>query len=190
VGGAGPLGIEHWVRHGIVGRGVLLDVAGWLEREDPAYDPFAVRSVSAEILDMVANEQSVDICERDILCVRLGWIGRYAALDVDGRRSAAVSHDYAGLAADEEMSRWLWNRRVTAVAADNPGVEVSPGNRSVGSLHRRAIPLLGIALGELFDFDALANACRADGRWHFLMVSVPLHLTGGVGSPANAVGVR
>jgi hypothetical protein len=50
--------------------------------------------------------------------------------------------------------------------------------------------MLGTALGELFDFDELAAACRADGRWDFLFVSVPLNLPGGVGSPANAIVIR
>ena len=72
----------------------------------------------------------------------------------------------------------------------NPGLEVSPGDRAVGSLHRRLIPLLGMALGEFFDLDNLAAACASDSRWDFLIVSAPLHLIGGVGSPANAVVIR
>jgi hypothetical protein len=75
------------------------------------------------------------------------------------------------------------------VAADNPAVEVAPGSPAVGSLHRRLIPLLGIPLGELFDFERLAEACRTRGRADFLLASVPLHLPGGVGSPGNAVAV-
>jgi len=60
----------------------------------------------------------------------------------------------------------------------------------VGSLHRRLIPLLGFAVGELFDLDELAAACATDGRWSFLLVSVPANMVGAVGSPANAVAVR
>ena len=190
VPGAGPLGIEQWSRHGFVGRGVLLDVGSWLETHDPGYDPFASRSISVAELEQVIEAQRTELGERDILCVRFGWSARYAALDEGGRRAQSESHDFTGLAAGEEMARWLWDRRITAVAADNPGAEVSPGDRAVGSLHRRLIPLLGITLGELFDFDALAVACREDGRWQFLFVSAPLHLVGGVGSPANAVAIR
>jgi kynurenine formamidase len=190
VAGGGPLGIDGWVRHGFVGRGVLLDVADRLERDEPSYDPLAKRSVSAQMLDEIARDQGVEIGEREILCVRLGWTAAYERLGPPLRGDAKLSTEFAGLAADEDMARWLWDRRVTAVAADNPGVEVSPGDRTVGSLHRRMIPMLGIALGELFDFDALARACREDGRWQFLIASVPLNLPGGVGSPANAVAIR
>ena len=188
--GAGPLGIEHWVRHGLVGRGVLLDVARWFEARDPSYDALAKRSVTAAELQAVADAQEVALEQGDVLCVRLGWVGRYLAADQAGREEATTSYSFAGLAADEEMSRWLWNHRVTAVAADNPAVEVSPGDPAVGSLHRRLVPLLGIVLGELFDFEALAEACAADRRYDFQFVAVPLHLPGGVGSPANAVAIR
>ena len=190
VAGGGPLGVEGWSRRGFVGRGVLLDAGRWLEERDPGYDPFVSRSVSVDELERVVAAQGTELCERDILCVRFGWAARYASLDGDGRRAQSELHDFAGLAAGEETARWLWDRRITAVAADNPGAEVSPGDRAVGSLHRRLIPLLGITLGELFDFDALAAACREDGRWEFLFVSAPLHLIGGVGSPANAVAIR
>ena len=64
-----------------------------------------------------------------------------------------------------------------------------PGDPSVGSLHGRLIPHLGFAIGELFDFGPLAEACRRERRHEFLFVSVPLNVTGAVGSPANAVAI-
>ncbi|MEO5902224.1 MAG: cyclase family protein, partial [Ilumatobacteraceae bacterium] len=77
-----------------------------------------------------------------------------------------------------------------AVCCDNPAVEVVPGDPAVGSLHRRLLPTLGTTLGEMFDLDRLATACRADGRWTFFFVAAPLHLPGGLGSPGNAVAIR
>jgi len=67
---------------------------------------------------------------------------------------------------------------------------VVPGDASVGSLHRRLLPTLGLALGEMFAFGRLAEACRADGRFTFFFVATPLHLEGGIGSPGNAVAIR
>jgi hypothetical protein len=46
-----------------------------------------------------------------------------------------------------------------------------------------------MAIGELFSFGALAAACRREGRHDFLFTSVPLNVTGAVGSPGNAVAV-
>ena len=88
------------------------------------------------------------------------------------------------------MARWLWDRGVAAVATDNPAVEVAPGDPAVGSLHRRLIPLLGFALGELFDFGRLALDSAADGKYTSLFMAAPLNLPGGVGSPGNAVAVK
>jgi kynurenine formamidase len=185
--GSGPLGIERWADHGIIGRGLLLDIGG---RPDAA-DPFTSHSVTPDVLDTTARAQGTEIRDGDILCVRFGWVAKYRALDAAGRKSlAGGDHDFVGLSAGEDMARWLWNHRVAAVAADNPAVEVSPGDRNVGSLHRRVLPLLGLAVGEFFDLERLATLCAADKRWDFMFVSVPLNLVGGVGSPANAVAIR
>jgi kynurenine formamidase len=188
--GGGPLGVERWAQRGIVGRGVLLDLVPLLDAGPGGYDPFVSRSIDPDLLDEAARRQQVELRVGDIVCLRFGWMQRYLGLDGAGRAAAAEGHDFAGLAAGESMARWLWDRHVAAIAGDNPAVEVSPGDRRVGSLHRRLLPLLGFAIGELFDLDALAAECAADGRWDFLFVSVPLNLAGGVGSPANAIAVR
>jgi len=80
--------------------------------------------------------------------------------------------------------------RPSAVAADNPTLEVAPGDPQVGSLHRRLIPLLGFVVGELLDFERLAPRCGSERRWDFMFVAMPLNLPGGVGSPANAMAIR
>jgi hypothetical protein len=101
-----------------------------------------------------------------------------------------MGYHCAGLSGSEEMSRFLWDSGAAAVTADNPAVETIPVDLAIGSLHVRLIPSLGFAIGELFDFGALAAACHADACYDFLFTSVPLNVTGGIGSPANAVAVR
>ena len=81
-------------------------------------------------------------------------------------------------------------RTVSLMPPDPPAVEVVPGDPAVGSLHRRLLPTLGTALGEMFDLERLAAACRHDGRATFLFVAAPLHLPDGLGSPGNAVAIR
>ncbi|GAA0935909.1 cyclase family protein [Pseudonocardia zijingensis] len=185
------LGVQHWAR-GIVGRGVLLDARRWLDEHEPGTSAFGGRSLSAEDLRRIADAQDVRIGAGDVLCVRTGWVTEYRALDADGRAEVAAGGrpPATGLAADESMAEQLWDWHVAAVACDNPAVEVAPGDAAVGSLHRRALAALGIPLGELFDFDELATACAADERWSFFFVSVPLAISGGVGSPAAPVAVR
>jgi hypothetical protein len=42
----------------------------------------------------------------------------------------------------------------------------------------------------LWALEELATACREDGVYEFLLVSVPLNLPYAFGSPANAVAIR
>jgi hypothetical protein len=111
----------------------------------------------------------------------------YQSWSPEQREQLRERMSFPGLAADEAMSRYLWDTKVAALVADNPAIEVSPGDPAVGSLHRRLIPLLGYALGELFVLDELRDALAGTGRWDFLFVGVPLYLPGGVGSPGNAL---
>ena len=89
------------------------------------------------------------------------------------------------------MAAWLWNNRVAAVATDSPAVEPLPMDfMDEGLLHYRALPLLGLPLGELFILAPLAKDCAEDGRYEFMLVSAPLHVEGGVASPPNAVAIK
>lgn len=188
--GAGPLGIEHWAARGIVGRGVLLDVERHLRLRVEPLDAFAARAIGADELQEVADAQGVTLLSGDILCVRLGWLTAYRALDAAGRAATARQPRASGIRADEAVARWLWDSGVAALCLDNPTVEPIPGDAAIGSLHRRLIPMLGFALAELLDLDALAEACASDERWEFQFVAAPLAIPGGVGSPANAVAIR
>jgi hypothetical protein len=184
------LGIHHWARQGIVGRGVLVDLAA-----QGGFDPFEQHAFEVADLERALGLQRTALRYGDILCIRTGWVDRYLALDQTGRHELAerfeqpAQRSWAGLAGSEEMSRFLWDSGAAAVVCDNPAVEVGPGDPAVGSLHRRLIPCLGFALGELFDFTGLPPACQQARRYEFLFASVPLYLTGGVGSPASAVAV-
>jgi kynurenine formamidase len=187
--GAGPLGIEHWAEHGMVGRGVLLDVARYLSARGD-YDPFVKLRITPELLDDVARAQDVELLPGDVLCIRTGWIARYLALTAEEKHAFEPPYEFAGVDGSESAARWLWDHHVAALTADNPAVEVSPGDPAVGSLHRRAVPLLGLPLGELLDFEKLAVACQADSRYDFQFAAVPLKVVGAVGSPANAIAIR
>jgi kynurenine formamidase len=184
------LSIHHWGNQGIIGRGVLLDVA----RQEGYPDGYALdeHPISAEVIAETARKQGTTVHPGDILCIRTGWQASYRSLDRDGRVALSEAQSGVasiGLAADEGIAELLWDWHIAAIAADNPAVEVSPGYPTVGSLHRRVLGCLGIPLGELFDFEQLSARCAVRGRHDFLFVSVPLTLVGGLGSPGNAVAV-
>lgn len=190
-----PLGMHHWAARGIVGRGVLADLAAYASAADPGYDPFTRVTFTAADLAGALAAQGTPLRSGDILCVRTGWTDKYLSLDPAERAALAegmkdvTGYTSAGLAGSEEMARFLWDSGVAALPCDNPAVEVVPSDLADGFLHGRLIPGLGMAIGELFSFGDLAAACAREGRYEFLFVSVPLNVTGAVGSPANAVAV-
>lgn len=179
------LGIDHWARTGIIGRGVLIDVSSPF-RDLVARGAGDERCViDADMLRAAAEQTPIE--PGDVVCLRTGWMEHYWNCDQAARSRLADSRRWPGLSASAAMAELLWDWRISALIADNPAVEVSPGQPEVGFLHRRLIPLLGLPLGELFDLEQLADRCAALGRGEFLFVSVPLNLPGGVGSPGNAV---
>jgi hypothetical protein len=42
----------------------------------------------------------------------------------------------------------------------------------------------------MFDLDALAEDCAADGVYGFLLVAAPLPVTGAVGAPAVPIAIK
>jgi len=176
--GARRLGI-HNQAGGVVGRGVLLDAARHTE-----LDPFT-GVIDAAMLDSVAAAQGVEIRSGDIVLVRTGWLGTWLS-DPETRRRRRQ----AGLALD--TIDWLASHDVAMVAADNKTVEAVPGpeGKPILSWHIGALRDLGLLVGELFDLDALADDCAADGVYEFLFSAAPLPIVNAVGSPLNPLVVK
>lgn len=184
------LGIDKWAEHGIAGRGVLLDADRYFAaRGRPLPARAGVPITVADLQGMLAAQQ-VTLESGDVLLLRTGFADAYLTAAPDQRPDWAAKLDCPGLHAGEEMAEFLWDSGVAAVAADNPAVEVIPGDPRAGSLHRRLIPLLGFALGELFRLGPLAADCAQDGRYTCMLTAVPLNVPGGIGSPANAVAIK
>jgi kynurenine formamidase len=87
---------------------------------------------------------------------------------------------------------WLHGREVAAVASDTMAVEVIPFEEpgTVLPVHALCIRDMGLTLGEMFDLDALAEDCAADGVWEMLLSAPALRVAGGVGSPLNPLALK
>jgi len=193
VPGGGRLGIEHWARRGIVGRGVLLDVARHLEAQGRPLNPKSTTIITPQDLEDCARAQGVSLRPGDILLVRTGWLRWYLEASQEEREALARGPEglrSPGLGPAEETARYLWDQRVAAVAADNPALEAWPPSQESGFLHFRLIPHLGMPIGELWYLEELAADCAQDGVYEFLLTSAPLHVVGGVGSPPNALAIK
>ncbi len=186
----GRLGMEHFAAHGIVGRGVLLDVERYLAGRGDPMQPDQNRPIPPSLLDEVAAAQRVTFRTGDILIFRTG-VGAMLKQEA-GRGEVAETRQYQGPGLDQgdEMLAWLWNHHFAAVVSDNLSVEAFPFRQGSKTLHHYAIAMLGMVLGELFDLEDLAADCAADCVHEFLFVAKPLMLRGGIGSPANAMAIK
>lgn len=166
----------------IVSRAVLLDVAR--HRKVQYLAPGTV--VSPEELDDVAKAQKVTIETGDIVVIRTGWRLNF----LETRDGEAWLHHSPGLS--WRCAEWLHNKQAAAVASDNIAVEVIASEFPDAFLvfHMLALRDMGMMLGEIWDLEALGADCAADGVYAFLLVSQPLRVTGGVGSPVNPVAIK
>ena len=175
-------GIEHMAPH-VAGRAVLLDIGRTAGEDGELPDGFAI---TEEHLTAAADAHGVSVGRGDIVLVRTGQLTRV-------RREGWG--DYAGGAAPGlsfTTASWLHGSEIAAIATDTWGFEVRPNefDHAFQPLHQVAIPHIGLLIGEMWDLDALAEDCAADGVYEFWLTAAPLPITGAVGSPVNPVAVK
>lgn len=186
------LGIHHWADK-FVGRGVLIDAFGFRKTRGIPIDPLRRDVYTLDELKSALEAQRVTLQPGSILLVRTGWMEAYESASDEAKRALAPMDKLssAGIEASRAMVEWLWNNRVAAIGTDCPSVEAFPFDfTDENALHYRALPLLGLPLGELFVLAPLAADCAGDGRYEFMLVSAPLHIEGGIASPPNAVAIK
>ena len=180
--GSTELSIDQIATKGVAGRGVLLDIAA-LNGVDMLNSGHAI---TIRELENAERRQGTSVASGDILLVRTGWIRRFL---VD-HSPKAYWEPNPGL--DYHCVEWLHDRQVAAVASDNWSLEVMPVGAHGFALpfHCVAIRDLGMTIGEIFDLEALAADCAADGVWDFFFTAPPLKVTGGVGSPITPLALK
>jgi hypothetical protein len=169
-----------WVENGgIVGRGILLDYAGWAASQELKYDALTTHKIPLSDLKKVAEAQNVTFHPNDILFVRSGYVN---ALSVLSKEDATVYASTAampaiGVESGEEILKWIWEKSFAAVAGDMIAFEALPFQSKDFWLHEWLLAGWGLPIGELFDLEALATECRKLGKWSFFFSSVPLNVS-------------
>ncbi|KIW05750.1 uncharacterized protein PV09_03606 [Verruconis gallopava] len=184
-------GVGAWAKAGIVGRGVLIDYWSYAQKHGKSYDPMSSHQISVSEILACAKEQGVEFKYGDIFITRTGFIDRYMSLDRAGREALVAGewseHKYVGVEQSEEMLDFLHDNYFAAVAGDQPSFETWPFPAL--TLHSYLLPRWGSPIGEMFDVEALAEACKKYGRYEFFFVSSPANVPGGVGSWPNAMAI-
>ena len=183
-------GIEN-MRHGIVTRGVLMDIprlkgVPYLQKDERIY---------VEDLEAWERQAGVKVQSGDALLVRVGhWVRRRATGDTGSAN--------AGL--DPEVIPWLKERGVAVMGAESGAHDIQPSGFTGGPLqhdvrvpgditdhpvHYFALIYLGIQMLDSLDLDALSEVAAQENRWEFQLIAVPLPIKGGTGSPINPIAV-
>lgn len=139
-GQRGPaLGMQAWAEKGIIGRGVLLDVWGYLQRNNDGqapYDPAKSHAITLATLRDCAEAQGVRFRQGDILLIRTGWILRYYQSSPEERQVGATGKNgYVGVEQGEHVAEWLWDNHFAAVGCDAPAFERWPCPLGATHLH-------------------------------------------------------
>jgi kynurenine formamidase len=170
----------------IAGRGVLLDVGRVVgDEEGELPDGFAITVEHLEAT-IAAHGASARVGRGDLLLVRTGRLSR-ARREGWGDYAGGASPGLSFTTAD-----WLHDTEIAAIATDTWGFEVRPNefDHAFQPLHQVAIPHIGLFLGEMWDLDALAADCAADGVHDFWLTAAPLPVTGAVGAPVAPIAVK
>jgi kynurenine formamidase len=153
----------------LLGRGVLLDVAGW-KRVEKLPQHYAI---TADDLDASARAAGVVVQPGDVLLVRTGY-GTCWNDEVTYLNAAGVS---------KSGNIWAADRRVAAVGADNMAwdsmQERDPDTNMMLFGHVHLLVTHGSHIIENLNLEELAAA----GHHEFCFVGVPLKFRGATGSP-------
>jgi kynurenine formamidase len=172
---------------------VLIDAFAFCKAKGRDVHPMERETITLADLKGALEAQGTTLKPGTILLVRTGWMESYERCTPEqkGALSSFANVKAIGIEATREMVAWLWDQRVAAIGTDSPGVEPLPADFSdPGILHYRALPMLGLPLGELFVLAPLAEDCARDRRYEFMVVSAPMVLQGGIATPPNAVAIK
>src|SRR3954462_6576042 len=169
----------------MAGRGVLLDVGRVFGTDGELPDGFAITTEHL-LATIEAQGASARVGRGGVVLVRTGRLAR-ARREGWGDYAGGDSPGLSFTTAD-----WLHDTEIAGVATDTWGFEVRPNEFDVAfqPLHQVAIPNMGLFIGELWDLDALAADCAADGVWDFFLTAAPLPVTGAVGAPVNPIAFK
>ncbi|PMD16387.1 hypothetical protein NA56DRAFT_580542 [Hyaloscypha hepaticicola] len=162
-------GIHNWTkRGGIVGRGVLIDYVSYAAKHNIKYSVTSRHEISIADIEAIAKEQNVQFKPADILIIRSGWVKWYnEATDEERIKGAKEGHEFAGVAGNKESVERL----------------------IVAGLHDHFLAMWGTPIGELWNLEQLAEACKKENKYSFFFTSAPLNVHGGIASPPNALAI-
>jgi kynurenine formamidase len=170
----------------LITRGVLVDLVGYKDRETqghlaPGY------AITCDDLDACLRAENVTVRSGDALLVRTGWTAHWYA-----HPEQRANYFAAQPGMSIKTLEWLHDHEIACIAVDNTGVEVKPSEVQGEDLpfHVVAIRDLGLTIGEVFDFTALARDSQNDRRYTSFFVAPPQAIAGGSNSSPTPLAIK
>lgn len=187
LGGLTYASVSAIAERGIVGRGILLDIARYrgVDYLGPG------EAVTLDELLATAKAQGVTLQPHDILLLRTGWYG-HVSNDPGSHADSFAEFAEPGLQHSAELVRWFHEMEIAFLGSDNFTNEcwASRDDPRTLALHVALMSRLGVVFSEINDLDRLAADCAADGQWTFLYVAAPLRINAASGAPVNPVVIK
>ncbi|MEQ8907294.1 MAG: cyclase family protein [Ekhidna sp.] len=169
--GAKVLGIENF-SGGIVGKGVLIDVPNYLERDlEPGF------AITPALLEEVLERQKTLLSSGDIVFVRTG-LG-----EKNTRERRAGLHPGCIV--------WAHKNQITLLGGDgdNDAHPIEGFDRYSSTFHTVGIPYLGLPLIDNANLEELSSHCKEINRYQFFITINPWRIEGTTSSPVNPVAI-
>src|SRR6185312_6323803 len=184
VGGLDKASVEPIAQRGVVGRGVLLDIARFRGKDNLE----AAETFTHQDLIDCAKAQGTSIQKRDILVIRTNFLKLF--FDLGDKFYEGFNEP--GLVYSPELVRWFQDMEIPNLVTDTIANEVTydPNNGVALVLHCALMRNLGVTLTEIADLERLAADCAEDKKYDFLYVAAPLKVAKAAGTPVNPVVIK
>lgn len=184
VGGLDKASVEPIAQRGVVGRGILLDMARVRGKDNLDKG----ETYTHEDLQACAREQGTPIEPRDIIIIRTNFLKLFF------EQGDAFYEGFIepGLVYSPELVRWFQEMEIPNLVTDTIANEVTtdPNNGVALPLHNALMRNLGIVFTEICDLEKLAAHCAGDGQYAFLYTAAPLKVAKASGAPVNPIVIK
>jgi kynurenine formamidase len=184
IGGLDKASVLAIAERGVVGRGILLDMARFRGKENlDKAETFTHKDLMA-----CAESQGTKIEKHDILIIRTNFL----KLFFDQGEQFYEGFCEPGLVYSPDLVQWFQDMEIPNLVTDTIANEVTtdPNNGTALPLHCALMRNLGIALTEICDLEKLASHCADDGQYTFLYAASPLKVNMASGSPVNPLVIK
>src|SRR5580693_2253414 len=109
---------EHWARHGLAGRAVMLDVERAMRDAGRPYDAGGSSPISVADLELARRQAGVEFATGDIILLHTGFAAWYLRQSSQVKNRLHGNVAAPGIEHPEPVCEYLWNSHATAIASD------------------------------------------------------------------------